>query len=112
MTPLLIRCLRFGCEKLVLVGDPRQLDPTLAGGDATHNDGLEQTLFDRLIRQGHVPVMLRTQYRCHPRISAVANELFYGGCLLDGIAPDDRPALAVSTSYAENTFCIYMLYCL
>ena len=41
---------RFGCEKLVLVGDPKQLDPTIQCGDATHDSGLEQTLFDRLVK--------------------------------------------------------------
>ena len=88
---------RFGCEKLVLVGDPKQLDPTIqCGGDVTHSSGLEQTLFDRLVGMGLAPVVLRTQYRCHPRISAVASELFYNGCLLDGVTADDRPALAVS----------------
>lgn len=39
---------RFECEKLVLVGDPRQLPPTIQGSDAAHENGLEQTLFDRL----------------------------------------------------------------
>ena len=39
---------RFGCEKLVLVGDPHQLDPTIQGTEPAHKSGLEQTLFDRL----------------------------------------------------------------
>lgn len=39
--------LRFGCEMAVLVGDPKQLSPTLAGVPAEHTQGLEQTLFDR-----------------------------------------------------------------
>ncbi|XP_016076608.1 PREDICTED: protein ZGRF1-like isoform X2 [Miniopterus natalensis] len=39
---------RFECEKLILVGDPKQLPPTLQGSDAAHENGLEQTLFDRL----------------------------------------------------------------
>ncbi|XP_053514726.1 protein ZGRF1 isoform X1 [Artibeus jamaicensis] len=39
---------RFACEKLILVGDPKQLPPTIQGSDAAHEHGLEQTLFDRL----------------------------------------------------------------
>ena len=39
---------RFECEKLILVGDPKQLPPTIQGSDAAHENGLEQTLFDRL----------------------------------------------------------------
>ncbi|XP_077134948.1 5'-3' DNA helicase ZGRF1 isoform X1 [Ranitomeya variabilis] len=84
---------RFQCEKLIMVGDPKQLSPTLQGSEAAHEYGLEQTLFNRLCLMGHEAVMLRTQYRCHPSISAVANDLFYEGNLLDGISAEDRKPL-------------------
>ena len=45
--------------------------------------------------QGHQATLLHTQYRCHPDISAIANELFYERQLKDGITSHDRPALAV-----------------
>ncbi|XP_039613933.1 protein ZGRF1-like [Polypterus senegalus] len=84
---------RFGCEKLVLVGDPKQLPPTIQGSEATHAFGIEQTLFDRMCLMGHEPILLRSQYRCHPAISKLANELFYSGALVDGIAESDRRPL-------------------
>ncbi|KFQ87352.1 Uncharacterized protein C4orf21, partial [Phoenicopterus ruber ruber] len=84
---------RFQCEKLVLVGDPKQLPPTIQGSESVHEKGLEQTLFDRLCLMGHKPVLLRTQYRCHPAISAIANELFYEGNLIDGVSKEDRSPL-------------------
>ncbi|XP_028932864.1 protein ZGRF1 isoform X2 [Ornithorhynchus anatinus] len=84
---------RFECEKLVLVGDPKQLPPTIQGSDCAHDNGLEQTLFDRLCTMGHHAVLLRTQYRCHPAISAIANDLFYEGNLIDGISERDRSPL-------------------
>ncbi|XP_053387906.1 uncharacterized protein LOC123563456 isoform X2 [Mercenaria mercenaria] len=90
---------KFGCQKLLLVGDPKQLDPTIQGADAAHQNGLEQTMFDRLIRMGSVPTLLRTQYRCHPNISAVANKLFYGGMLEDGISEADRKPLKYCQQY-------------
>ncbi|XP_041056145.1 protein ZGRF1-like [Carcharodon carcharias] len=77
---------RFGCEKLILVGDPKQLPPTIQGSESAHDAGLEQTLFDRMCLMGHDPIMLRTQYRCHPTISAITNELFYNGNLRDGLS--------------------------
>ncbi|XP_078091183.1 LOW QUALITY PROTEIN: 5'-3' DNA helicase ZGRF1-like [Mustelus asterias] len=77
---------RFGCEKLILVGDPKQLQPTIQGSESAHDAGLEQTLFDRMCLMGHDPIMLRTQYRCHPTISAITNELFYNGNLRDGLS--------------------------
>ncbi|NXW54028.1 ZGRF1 protein, partial [Eurystomus gularis] len=84
---------RFQCEKLVLVGDPKQLPPTVQGSESVHEKGLEQTLFDRLCLMGHKPVLLRTQYRCHPAISAIANELFYEGNLIDGVSEKERSPL-------------------
>ncbi|XP_074760014.1 5'-3' DNA helicase ZGRF1 [Athene noctua] len=84
---------RFQCEKLVLVGDPKQLPPTIQGSESVHEMGLEQTLFDRLCLMGHKPILLRTQYRCHPAISAIANELFYEGNLTDGVSEQDRSPL-------------------
>ncbi|KAM3671943.1 5'-3' DNA helicase ZGRF1 [Ammospiza maritima maritima] len=84
---------RFQCEKLVLVGDPKQLPPTIQGSESVHEQGLEQTLFDRLCLMGHKPIVLRTQYRCHPALSAIANELFYSGHLIDGISQGDRAPL-------------------
>ncbi|XP_062430847.1 protein ZGRF1 [Rhea pennata] len=84
---------RFQCEKLVLVGDPKQLPPTIQGSDSVHEKGLEQTLFDRLSLMGHKAILLRTQYRCHPAISAIANELFYEGSLINGVSEEDRSPL-------------------
>ncbi|XP_076431049.1 5'-3' DNA helicase ZGRF1 isoform X6 [Peromyscus maniculatus bairdii] len=81
---------RFESEKLILVGDPKQLPPTIQGSDAAHENGLEQTLFDRLCLMGYKPILLRTQYRCHPVISAIANDLFYEGNLMDGISETER----------------------
>ncbi|XP_010000170.1 PREDICTED: protein ZGRF1 [Chaetura pelagica] len=84
---------RFQCEKLVLVGDPKQLPPTIQGSESVHEKGLEQTLFDRLCLMGHKAILLRTQYRCHPAISSIANELFYEGNLIDGVSEEDRSPL-------------------
>ena len=41
---------RFEAHKLVLVGDPKQLSPTIQGSEASHQQGLEQTMFDRLAK--------------------------------------------------------------
>ena len=40
---------RFSCSRLMLVGDPKQLDPTITGSESEHSLGLEQTLFDRCV---------------------------------------------------------------
>ena len=45
--------------------------------------------------QDYLPTLLRTQYRCHPNISAVANKLFYGGMLMDGVSAEQRSPVLV-----------------
>lgn len=84
---------RFGCHKLLLLGDPKQLPPTIQGSEASHDHGLEQTLFERLTLMGHQPIMLRTQYRCHPRLSSLSNQLFYNDQLVDGVSEEQRSPL-------------------
>ncbi|KAE8630566.1 hypothetical protein XENTR_v10000876 [Xenopus tropicalis] len=84
---------RFQCEKLILVGDPKQLSPTIQGSEPAHEKGLEQTLFSRLCLMGHKAIILRTQYRCHPAICSIANELFYDSHLINGVSEEDRKPL-------------------
>src|SRR3546814_1535624 len=69
------------------------------------------TLFTRLASSGIAPILLRTQYRCHPSHTTLVNKLFYGGKLLNGITEDDRkpiienlpPLLFTETRSEEHT---------
>ncbi|ORY58937.1 hypothetical protein LY90DRAFT_506088 [Neocallimastix californiae] len=58
---------RFQSEKLLLVGDPKQLSPTITTNSAYEKDpvnkGLDRTLFERLALSQCTPILLRTQYR-------------------------------------------------
>lgn len=54
---------------------------------------LRRALFVRLVEVGYQQIMLRTQYRCHPRLITVPNELFYGGRIISGCREIDRPPL-------------------
>lgn len=47
----------------VLVGDPLQLPPTVAGPEAENKDSLDRSMFERLAEAGLTPILLRTQYR-------------------------------------------------
>ncbi|KAJ9088212.1 hypothetical protein DSO57_1025373 [Entomophthora muscae] len=84
--------LKFRARSVVLVGDPLQLPPTIPSADQNLplQKKLKFTLFDRLMKASVTPVMLKTQYRCHPCISNISNKLFYDSKLNDGIAPTDR----------------------
>lgn len=87
---------RFKSSRILLVGDPLQLSPTITTSNGASKEvleGLDKTLFERLTELGNEPVILRTQYRCHPVISSLANKLFYSSNLCDGITHLDRPAV-------------------
>ena len=79
-----------GARQIVLVGDHRQLPPTVISRRA-ENGGLRRSLFERLVAMGIEPKLLDTQYRMHPGISDFPNRSFYDGQLVDGIAAAERP---------------------
>lgn len=76
--------LKYACSKCILVGDPKQLPPTVLSREAARFQ-YEQSLFVRM--QSNHPDeihLLDTQYRMHPEISAFPSATFYDGRLLDG----------------------------
>jgi superfamily I DNA and/or RNA helicase len=97
--PATLLPLRFGCRKLILVGDPRQLPPTVLSRSA-ERAGLNRSLFERLERAEHEVVMLSIQYRMHPEIRVFPSQYFYNNLLEDStaIANEIRGQTIVSSS--------------
>ncbi|XP_053137640.1 probable helicase senataxin isoform X2 [Hemicordylus capensis] len=103
-----------GCKKLVLVGDPKQLPPTVISMRA-QDYGYDQSLMGRLCRYleeqvqgnliGRSPVLeLRTQYRMHPDLLVFPSSYIYGGNLeTNGQTADNRCSL-------EWPFLAYLLF--
>lgn len=84
--------LKYGCSKCILVGDPKQLPPTVLSKVASRFQ-YEQSLFVRMQANHPQDVhLLDTQYRMHPEISAFPRTAFYDGKLQDG--PDMAPLRA------------------
>ncbi|KAK8114122.1 hypothetical protein PG999_006191 [Apiospora kogelbergensis] len=76
--------LKYGCSKCVLVGDPKQLPPTVLNQSAARF-GYDQSLFVRMQRNHKDYIhLLDTQYRMHPEISRFPAQEFYDGKLLNG----------------------------
>ncbi|ODM14373.1 hypothetical protein SI65_10208 [Aspergillus cristatus] len=76
--------LKYGCSKCILVGDPKQLPPTVLSKVASRFQ-YEQSLFVRMQANHPQDVhLLDTQYRMHPEISAFPSSAFYDGKLQDG----------------------------
>ncbi|KAK2608675.1 DEAD-box type RNA helicase [Conoideocrella luteorostrata] len=76
--------LKYGCCKCILVGDPKQLPPTVLSQSAARF-GYDQSLFVRM-QQNHPKSvhLLDMQYRMHPEISKFPSTEFYEGQLQDG----------------------------
>ncbi|PKY01962.1 tRNA-splicing endonuclease [Aspergillus campestris IBT 28561] len=76
--------LKYGCSKCILVGDPKQLPPTVLSKVASKFQ-YEQSLFVRMQANHPRDVhLLDIQYRMHPEISAFPSSAFYDGKLQDG----------------------------
>jgi senataxin len=76
--------LKYGCSKCILVGDPKQLPPTVLSKEAARFQ-FEQSLFARMEKNNPKDVhLLDTQYRMHPEISSYPSKTFYDSRLKDG----------------------------
>lgn len=76
--------LKYGASKCVLVGDPKQLPPTVLSQSAARY-GYDQSLFVRMQQNHPTKVhLLDCQYRMHPEISLFPSKEFYEGRLADG----------------------------
>ncbi|PYH97717.1 hypothetical protein BO71DRAFT_406762 [Aspergillus ellipticus CBS 707.79] len=76
--------LKYGCSKCILVGDPKQLPPTVLSKVASKFQ-YEQSLFVRMQANHPRDVhLLDIQYRMHPEISIFPSTAFYDGKLQDG----------------------------
>lgn len=80
-----------GCRQLVLVGDHKQLPPTVISTRAEEM-GLNKSLFERLIELGVSSTMLLEQYRMHPCIAEFPSRQSYDGLLKNGVTNKNRIA--------------------
>ncbi|MEQ9298326.1 MAG: AAA domain-containing protein [Cyclobacteriaceae bacterium] len=67
-------------ERVIMAGDHQQLPPTVKSQEAMR-EGLAYTLFERLMKEQSVDVMLTLQYRMHPDIMDFPSQQFYKGAL-------------------------------
>eukprot|EP00756_Hemistasia_phaeocysticola_P023373 Hpha_TRINITY_DN15887_c1_g5::TRINITY_DN15887_c1_g5_i1::g.189706::m.189706/K14326/UPF1, RENT1; regulator of nonsense transcripts 1 len=76
--------LMHGAQQVALVGDHKQLPPTILSSDAAAG-GLSMSLFDRLHKAGVTAHLLDTQYRMHPALMKYPSREFYNGAVYSGV---------------------------
>ncbi|KAF6002789.1 hypothetical protein F1559_003566 [Cyanidiococcus yangmingshanensis] len=104
----MVPVLELGADHcLVLIaGDERQLPPLVPGPssvDAAERFGMARSLLERLgTREDVQNIYLTVQFRCHPRIAAIASELAYGGVIRS--APSTEAFVALVPELAPVSF--------
>jgi hypothetical protein len=81
--PMSLLPIAFGCERLICSGDPLH---------KRCSRGIWATAFLENCPK-FPPVLLGTQYRCHPAIAQICSRLFYEGKIRSGIEEKDRSTL-------------------
>lgn len=105
-------------KRIAIFGDFRQLAPvsqskTDAAKEYLHRDIFDEAgIIDRVNKQSTDPrlVLLKTQYRMHPSISAIPNELFYSNQLKDGVGVEEKTRHIVDLPpHAKSSLVFYDL---
>jgi len=79
-----------GCQHLIMLGDHKQLPPTVTSQKAAEK-GLVRSFYQRLIDMDVKQQMLQIQYRMHPSIAEFPNEAFYNGMIENGTVATEEP---------------------
>jgi hypothetical protein len=95
-------------QKAIVVGDFRQLPPIVLADTEMAQKWLGRDIFNQAGVQRAVDerkpeprlTMLRRQYRMHPEISRVSNNIIYGGQLVDSLS---RDTLREIDTFLENS---------
>jgi len=76
--------LTYDIPKAILIGDSKQLPPTVIHNDAKNNN-YGRSLFERLQYNSPESVhLLDIQYRMHPMISTLSSKCFYENAIVNG----------------------------
>eukprot|EP01059_Diplonema_ambulator_P036920 TRINITY_DN950_c0_g1_i2.p1 TRINITY_DN950_c0_g1~~TRINITY_DN950_c0_g1_i2.p1 ORF type:complete len:1900 (+),score=439.49 TRINITY_DN950_c0_g1_i2:41-5740(+) len=82
--------LMHGALQVALVGDHKQLPPTILSRSAELGN-LGVSLFDRLVHAGVKPSLLAVQYRMHPVLATYPSLAMYEGRVSSGVESSERP---------------------
>eukprot|EP01017_Pseudomicrothorax_dubius_P007157 TRINITY_DN12173_c0_g1_i2.p1 TRINITY_DN12173_c0_g1~~TRINITY_DN12173_c0_g1_i2.p1 ORF type:complete len:460 (-),score=76.34 TRINITY_DN12173_c0_g1_i2:283-1662(-) len=87
--PMCLQTFSDGAEKVILIGDTKQLGPVVKCREAELS-GLGTSLFDRLLELGYPVQSLNVQFRMSPTLCHFPNSFFYKSRLLNAVYKDDK----------------------
>ncbi|CAD8064008.1 unnamed protein product [Paramecium sonneborni] len=90
--------LRLGIEKMILIGDPKQL-PATTFSPVSNQTLYNRSLFERILDNNFEPYFLDIQYRMHSEIRMFPSEYFYGNKLKDHQSTNSR---YLPTNFFQN----------
>ena len=102
--PVLFYCAALAREKVIMVGDPKQLPPIIQARDAYVRQAMGRGIFAVTVPDplgSDIVVLLETQYRMHPLIGQLVSEIFYAGRLYHGEETQERVILAARRPYPD-----------
>ncbi len=89
-------------ERVIVVGDPRQLPPIVQSDDEMVRRAIGRNIFDVTVpdpERSEAVAMLGVQYRMHPAIGELVGALFYGGKLAHAADPEATEAIAARAPF-------------
>ena len=95
--PTLFYCASLARQKVIVVGDPRQLPAIVQSRAPYVYRAMGRDIFSVAVPQpltSDLVVLLDTQYRMHPAIGGLVSDLFYEGKLRHGATTAERSELA------------------
>ena len=107
--PILFYCAALASDKIIAVGDPRQLPSIVQSRDPFVRRAMGRSIFAVTVPhplESDLVALLDTQYRMHPRIGELVSELFYEGQLHHGENTCDRANLAAHAPFAGQALVV------
>ena len=95
--PTLFYCACLAGQRVIMVGDPRQLPPIVQSTQPFVQQAMGRSIFQVTVPDPHrspLVVMLDTQYRMHPSIGDLVGGLFYDGRLRHGAVAHETERIA------------------
>jgi superfamily I DNA and/or RNA helicase len=77
-------------ERLILVGDQKQLGPIIPRDDSFSYVNYDVSLYERSVENQYPILFLDTQFRMHPDISKFSNECFYDNKIKNAVTKEQR----------------------